>query len=341
MKMNKKLLALAVSAAIAGPSAALAADVTVYGQAQAEVASFSDETSDTTKVPTTDLNYAGKIDGIGMFDRGRGRLGVKASEDLGNGLTGLAKLEYQTDTVGSKAGLFNSRDTWVGLKGGFGQIELGRLKSPYKYAGGVKYDAFVTTTLQARGNGGMRKGDFGANGFVSEMVGYRSPKIANMLTVEATYGPSENDGAWIVSAKVGQKNWEAFVAANDQGDRYTDPNTGDTLDNTAVKFGGMYKMGAHKVMLQYEQVTQVDQDTLVKSKPTYTFLGYNLSMGKIQAVVQGGVYDPDISGTDTATYAALGGFYKFSKTTRAFLGYRTTTDVESVFTIGMRKDFST
>lgn len=55
-----------------------------------------------------------------------------------------------------------ARDLMVGLKGGFGTLELGSLKSAYKYGGGVKYDPFVATMLEAR-NRQRRPGSSGSS----------------------------------------------------------------------------------------------------------------------------------------------------------------------------------
>ena len=111
---------------------------------------------------------------VGVTDNKRGRLGVKGSEDLGGGLKGIYKYEWQVDTTdmstNDKGNHTNGREAFVGLKGGFGQIELGRVKAAYKYYGGVKYDPFVTTELEARRYGGMSTGSFGHNSFLSDTL---------------------------------------------------------------------------------------------------------------------------------------------------------------------------
>ena len=135
-------------------------------------------------------------DGVDILDNAQGRVGLKAAEDLGDGMTGLAKFEFKADTSdnttsGSNISL-TARESLVGLKAGWGQLELGNLKSAYKYYGGVKYDPFVSTTLEARGNGGMSGSSsygkssalgtggplpnvssaYGHNGFLKQMLGY-------------------------------------------------------------------------------------------------------------------------------------------------------------------------
>ena len=43
------------------------------------------------------------------------------------------------------------REVMVGLRGRFGDFETGRIRTPYRYLGGVKYDPFVATALEQRG----------------------------------------------------------------------------------------------------------------------------------------------------------------------------------------------
>lgn len=312
--MNKKLLAIAVSAALVAPAAAMAG-VTVYGHAQVEVASYSEDSAGSGK------------DGVAVEDNARGRVGVKASEDLGNGLKAIAQFEWKANTVTnnadntSKAAL-TGRVSQVGLTGSFGTFVMGNLKSPYKYTGGVKYDPFVTTSLEARKNGGMTGGSLGHNGFVSSLVAYASPK--GPVTASVGYGPSENDGLVVADVKYSQGGTEAFVAYIDAGDRE---------DYTATKFGGQFKSGPHKISGQYEMTDKG------ATKPTVLFLGYQMKMGKNTFAAQYGDTDWDMAGMKNTTYMALGVIHKMSKMTRVFAGYRDTSDVESVITVGLRKDF--
>src|SRR3990167_11228870 len=83
--MNKKLLAIAVGATLVAPMLAAQADVKVYGRIYAELA------SEKKGSPAT-------FDGITQDDnQGEGRLGVKITEDLGNGLKAIGQIEWQLD----------------------------------------------------------------------------------------------------------------------------------------------------------------------------------------------------------------------------------------------------
>jgi predicted porin len=334
VQMKQNLIAIAVAAAVLPAFAAAEDNVTVYGMAQVEVASFD---------PQGEGDSA-----VDVVDNARGRLGVVATEDLGSGLKGLAKFEYKADTADGNSATactnddcstttgvaLTARELFVGLKGGFGQVELGRLKSAYKYTGGVAYDPFVATTLEARKNGGMSAGDFGHTGFVSKSIGYSSPKLGP-VNIRATYAPSEDDSAYTASAKAGFKMGEVFVALADQGDR------AGTDEYSTWKLGGQLRLGggAHKISLQYEAT---EDKKATKKEPTYVFAGYQGTFGKSTFVAQFGTNDADEENKDK-TYYALGAIHKFSKNTRVFGGYRVTDadddSGQSVISIGMRKDF--
>lgn len=400
--MNKKLLTMAVGAALASGatlSTTASADVTVYGAAQVEIASeTSSYTYNYTIGGSSVYTYSpSDVKGRTVEDNARGRIGVKASEDLGGGLTGLAKFEFKADTAdgdadtsgGSKVAL-SKREMLVGLKGGFGTVTLGRLKSPYKYLGGVKYDPFVTTNLQARGNFGMsgkvgQGNAFGHNSFMSDMISYQSPKIGGMATVWVNYGLDENGnnkstagnaGDFSLGVKVGQKNWEAFVAINNDNYDNLDEGApiGYTYDRsyTATKFGGKFKMGMHTIVGQYEITADEDEENLAGALygGTYNhnnlFVGYTAKLGKTSLVAQiaqgSGSYDyanpvedAEYTYDTTTSYLAIGAIHKLSKKTRLFAGYRQTKvesdeeflglvgfnieEEDSVISVGMRKDF--
>ena len=114
--MNKTLIAAAVSAALMAPVAAQA-DVTVYGRIHNGIAISDVDGAEAGS--TTDLNSGGS------------RFGIKASSDLGNGLTVSAHYEFtaNTDKPGTSVG--NTRIGTVGLSGGFGSIKLGNQWGAY------------------------------------------------------------------------------------------------------------------------------------------------------------------------------------------------------------------
>ena len=106
----KKLLAIAVAAAITVPMAA-SADTKVYGKAH---------------VAIQDTNAANsKWDVVSKGSR----IGFKGSNALDNGLSATHKFEMGVD-IADKPGGLSDRDAWVGLKGGFGEVRIGRHTVP-------------------------------------------------------------------------------------------------------------------------------------------------------------------------------------------------------------------
>ena len=341
MKMKRNLIAVAAaglaSAVIVTPAMA---DATAYGLVQVEVASYSNQTEAAGCNDQSTASGEGGCDGIALVDRSNGRVGVKASEDLGNGWTGLAKAEFQIDTANggwATSPTNAAREMFVGLKGSGVEIQLGNLKSAYKYTGGVKYDPFVATTLEARrDNGGMWHTSYGQGGFLPQNIGVMGG--SGPIKFWLTYSPSEGFHDMTASVMYTQDAFEVFVAMSDQGDK-------SATADSATKVGGAFKTGPHKIKLQYEMV---DRDLTPSRDETYMFLGYELKMGQNTVVAQLGQYDGDgllgVGGKKVDTsYMAIGVIHNFTKMTRLFAGYRTSdaddeTD-EDVISVGLRKDF--
>ena len=348
--MKKSLLTIAVASGLMA-AGAVNAEPTVYGHAQVEVAS-----------------WGGDADGTSVVDNARGRVGVKDVEDLGNGMKGLAKFEFKVDTADGDSGTaagqgisLQKREMLVGLKGGFGQVELGRLKSAYKYYGGVTYDPFVTTVLEARGNGGMtgKEGTGSAYGhfsFISDSIAYemKTGGISFRLTYDLDNGGGDNvtnaNGAngYTAGFKFGAKDFEVILAfAND------DEETSSTNGNySSAKIGGMYDFGAGgKLSAQYESATT---DTGTSVDETAMYLDYQFKMDKSNIIdVAYGNTSDDVNGTTVAdvNFARVAYTHKLSKQTKTWIGYRSSDDSKctvvtatdickvTVIAVGLRKTF--
>lgn len=121
--MQKKLIALAV-AGLASTGAFAQANVTIYGVADASfdvvrTSNAVSELGNTTRVSTNSSV-----------------LGFKGAESLGNGLT--AVFQYESGVSFDNTGALGaSRDSYVGLAGGFGTVVLGNLTGPTRALGGA------------------------------------------------------------------------------------------------------------------------------------------------------------------------------------------------------------
>jgi len=309
--MNKKLIALAVAAGMAAPIAAQA-EITTYAHVQFEV---------------TDTDVDGSDSTTRVTDNQRGRFGVKGGHDLGGGLKSFAVAEFDfeggandaefgNNSNGNARAAFRVREINAGLKGGFGKIALGTIRSAYKYAGGVKYDPFVTTQLEARGVG-MEGGADGHNAFLNNGFAYSNKfgmaKLAVTYSLDDTDRDADgngDDGEMSAALTFGNKKWEAGIAMYDEG------NSVSAGSQENMKLFGKMKFGAHTVLGQYE-----DNDTGNGGDREYIWLGYQLKMGKGMLNAQYATFDA--TGANDHDMMTVGYIHKFNKKTRVFAGYQT------------------
>jgi predicted porin len=129
--MNKNLLALAVAGALAAPGIALAqaSNVQIYGLF--DMSALQNRYSG---------NSAGTIGSVTKYDvfNAASRMGVRGTEDLGNGLKAWFQAELTMFPDGrvpeatNPAGFFGGRNSGVGLEGSWGNALIGAWDSPYK-----------------------------------------------------------------------------------------------------------------------------------------------------------------------------------------------------------------
>lgn len=310
--MNKKLIAAAIAAGLAAPMWANAAP-TLYGHLQAEIADVDQDGT------SNDLTI--------IEDNKRGRLGVKGDEDLGGGLSAIYMFEWQVETTQGEVS-DGDRESWVGLKGGFGQVTIGANKSPYKYYGGVTYDALVTTVLEARGNGGgMFSGignaasKFGANSFLTDSVSYKNkfgPAEFWVTYQMAESSTTDVDDNLVLGLKLNFGSFEVIAA------HAAVEENGANADSSNTKIGGKFKFGSHSVAAQFE----THDDDQANRDADAMFVSAVLGFGKNEVILQWGETDSDANGNGGATadrdYLAAAFRHKFSKQTSAWVGYKTT-----------------
>lgn len=207
--MLKKIIATAI-AGIAAGSAFAQSNVTVYGVVDVGYAHFSSSGKTGQNVIDNGLNAPS-------------RLGFKGVEDLGNGLKALFTLEYniapdQNSGVGDAASLTRytgsqSRQTFVGLTGGFGTVLAGRLQTAgfdfacayNPVAGGAfnNTDRMKAATVLSCGTGGRR----------DNAVAYVSPNFGG-LTLAYNHARVTESAALQATTKDGSANLLAATYAN-------------------------------------------------------------------------------------------------------------------------------
>ena len=124
--MNKKLVAVAVAGMLAAPLAAQAqtANVTLYGRLNLD--------AEVINVKQDVVGGGGKQNVFRVMSNSS-RLGVRGSEALGGGLSAVFQIE---SAVGATAGgglgsTLGTRETFVGLQGGWGTVKMGYFLTPY------------------------------------------------------------------------------------------------------------------------------------------------------------------------------------------------------------------
>jgi len=173
--MQKKLIALAIAAAISAPAFADTSNVTVYGTVDVSYDSIATGTSAAGVAGARNNAVSGNST----------RVGLKGSEDLGSGLSAIWQVESLVNVGnGGSAGTgIGGRDTFAGLSStDAGTVLLGRHDTPYKMATRAA-DVFTDGIADNRAiMGGGSKVAATFDGRQDEVVAYVSPKIGGMFT---------------------------------------------------------------------------------------------------------------------------------------------------------------
>ena len=185
--MKKTLIALA----LASLSTASMADVILYGQIKGGV-------------ETTFGNKFGKDKNKGsttqIVDYGS-RIGFKGHEHLTDNLDAIWQVESKVDIGGGSGRTFNTRDSFIGLKGGFGTVKVGYQQTPIKELNGKldqwEYDSSVAGLgTFTRGTDANRR---------ATAVSYETPDLSG-FTAKAYYSPSEQENGESTNALGAHKN---------------------------------------------------------------------------------------------------------------------------------------
>ncbi len=172
--MKKTLIALA----LVSLSTASMADVILYGQIKGGV-------------ETTFGNKFGKDKNKGsttqIVDYGS-RIGFKGHEHLTDNLDAIWQVESKVDIGGGSGRTFNTRDSFIGLKGGFGTVKVGYQETPIHELNGKldqwEYDsAAAGLGVFTRGTDANRR---------ATAISYQTPDLSG-FTAKAYYSPSEQE----------------------------------------------------------------------------------------------------------------------------------------------------
>ncbi len=323
--MNKKLITLAVAAAMVAPLAA-AADTTLYGRLDTALVYGDDDTNAAWDIVTNTT-----------------RMGVKGSEDLGNGLKAIFQAEWSfTSSEGGStvAGSFNNRLAYAGLTGGFGTVAIGRQWTPY-YGSVGKFDIFNGATsvssVYAAYSRTFRTGN--ALAYVTPNFNGLQGKLA--LVIDRTAGLSNSDGVDAYNLSVDYNNGPISVGIS------TLQYNNDLGAQDLWGLSGSYKMGMFKLVAMYENIDDSDVVGATDGSDNWN-LGAEVYFGNNTVRAMYGQNEADNSANTDTDFYALGFQHNFSKRTRVYVEYivndfdnkGAVADVKtSDFSFGLRHDF--
>lgn len=155
MKLTKNILALGVLSSLS--CSAYAADVNLYGKALMTVQSSNDGEGSYTEVKSN-----------------ASRIGFKGTHELEKGLEVVYKAEFQVDLDGDsdKGENITARNQFIGLRGEFGEVLVGKNDTVLKQSQG-KVDLFNDLNADIKG---LWKGE----NRLSDTITYKSPKFSNI-----------------------------------------------------------------------------------------------------------------------------------------------------------------
>ncbi|MCI2964741.1 MULTISPECIES: porin [Shewanella] len=276
--MKKTFISASVASVLALASfGALAEGPSFYGRL--ELALTNTDTGATLQGGTNGIdtaNYADENNAGTYLENNFSLLGVKGSEKIADGFEAIYQMEFQVENTSSKGDVFKARNTYLGLKTNAGTVLVGRNDTVFKQAeGGV--DIFGNTnadidrliSAQTRSADGMW---------------YYSPKIAGLVTLNATYLFDDNDTSaktseslYALSATLGDKafkdqNYYVAVAYN-KGI--------DTVD--AYRGVAQVKLGQFKIGGLFQNSESVFNDAIEGNtyfvNVSYDLNGVNLKAG--------------------------------------------------------------
>ena len=220
--MKKSLIALAIASAVSAPAFAATSNVDIYGKLNFSVNFLFDQVEDNTATPNV-MEGASDV----QFTSNSSRIGFKGSEDLGGGLSAIWQIENGIN-IDEGNGTWASRNTFIGLKGGWGTILGGKHDTPLKLVGRA-VDLFGDGIADSRNVLGG-----GSDTRANNVVAYISPSFSG-FGIAAAYSTDTANG--VLSSN--NTNATAF-ADQDERDVY---NLNATYSNGPLYLGVAYGDG--------------------------------------------------------------------------------------------------
>lgn len=301
------LLAVSIGVVLSVPASAL--DLSIYG-----VGHLSADSIDTGS------------DSSGYIHSNSSRLGFKGSHDIGKGVSVLFQYESGVDLTGNGTGDGNggansggqiftrARDSFVGVKGGFGTVLFGRLGALNQWL--YDYNLFGD---QVGDLGNIWGGD-GLPGRADHAAWYRTPSFGG-ATLALTYVPDQgtNDAnAYIGKAEYGSGGIKLGGAYANFGN-----GTGSS-DTKVAALTASYDAGAFSVGGGWQRETNIGGISNA-DRDKYT-LGAAVKLGGSGTVKAQYTKADDLDNTSntSASQWAVGYDYAWDKSTTLYAAYAST-----------------
>ena len=299
--MKKKLLALAVAAALPMVSQAATANVTIYGKVHTSIDYINPD--------------ARGADSIYDVTNRASRLGFKGSEDLGDGLKLIWKMETSYNTA--EGGFGSGRNTYIGLAGGWGTFLYGRHDTPMKMSTS-KLDIFADELADFNATAGLI--DLRAD----DAIAYVSPSFGGLTLVGAMIPDADSDGdgdiAGGYSLAAMYSNGALFVSGSYES---LDDLRGGA-DASYWRIGAGFDMGAFHIGAVYADQTDDDLRALSRggdAKDLTVNGSWAFGNNKLKAMWGRIDSDDDVSDDGKTDAWAVGLDHNFSKRTKMYIQY--------------------
>jgi predicted porin len=293
MKLKHNLLVAAMMSSLT--ATATAAEVDIYGKAYLTVQSSDEGEGSFTEVKSN-----------------ASRIGFKGTHDLNDGLEVIFKAEFQVDLDGDseKGDSITDRNQYIGLRGAFGEVLLGKNDTMVKQSQG-KVDLFSDL------NGDIKSLWKGENR-MADTISYKSPKFSG-LQLGVTYVAEDSldaEDATSIAVFYGDKELKksplfASIAVDTEMKGY------DTARATiSGKLAGV-TLGA--ILHTQEKLSNGEEldGLLISAK-----------YGFDKITVKGQFQTASVDGGDDKSGFTLGADYKLAKSTRLFTFF-TSFDMDS------------
>lgn len=356
--MKKTFISASVASVLALASfSALAEGPSFYGRL--ELALTNTQTGATLQSGTNGVNtanYADENNAGTYLENNFSHLGVKGTEKIAAGYDIVYQMEFQVENTSGSGDVFKPRNTYLGLKTNAGTMLVGRNDTVFKQSeGGV--DIFGNTSADIDRL-------VGAQTRSADGVWYHSPKLADLITLNANYQFDDNDttaktseSLYALSATLGdskfkEQNYYAAVAYN-KGIAGID----------AYRLVGQAKFGQFKLGGLFQNSESVT-DSSVDGNTYFVNVSYDLNGVNLKAEYGvdesgfGNYYKNVTTGTNLLKGADInvqnfnvGADYRLSKSTMVYgqysmysgdhvvAGNKVDLQDDNVFSVGVRYDF--